>query len=109
MSPASNPTAAPRNRQDPAARTRTSGPACHNNTPPPRTTPVPAPATNETNSGVGRRAARPHDHLPSRETSQPTPTGTAPENNPGLCRPTHPVTPTDQHLHATFGIILWSA
>jgi hypothetical protein len=47
MSPKSNPSAAQLNRQDPAARTGTSRPACRNNTSP-RTTLVPTPAANQT-------------------------------------------------------------
>jgi hypothetical protein len=83
----------------PAARTRTSGPACGNNTSPPRTTPFPRQkqtklGNNHLNSAVARRAARAHNHFPSRETSQPTPTGTAAENPvPGCWRPTQPVNP----------------
>jgi hypothetical protein len=39
---------------------------------------------NHLNSGVARRAARARYHLPSRETTQPTPTGTAPEKQPRI-------------------------
>ena len=77
----------------PAGGTGTSGPACGNNTSPPRTTPFPRQkqtklGNNHLNSAVARRAARAHNHFPSRETSQPTPTGTAQKNNPG-CLPTN--------------------